>query len=166
MKGKFIYIFMKKIFLLIVLSLSLTGCKFSPFSNGLDQKVDNQQGKIDELNNNQQGFLLELGKLKQENQIIADKIDNMQQGLINHNNSGVQILQGDGALLLVFSVFTIGMILLYHYYSENVKHQKAAEILAQSIADYDDAELEKNVYTMALNSPVEGHIYKIMNKKS
>lgn len=160
---------MKK-FLFLAIILSLTGCgKFSPLSPELDQKIDNQQGQIEELKNNQNGLMLDLLKLRQDANVNAEKIDNFQQGLLNikgnsNENTGVQILQGDGALILIFSLCTIAMLLIYHYRTQYTKYAKVADIMAQQIVSYDDKDLDDRIFLAALNTNIEREMYELFIK--
>ena len=142
-------------------ALFTTGCgNLSPTA-----RIDNS-GEIDELKNNQNGVMLELLKFKAQQEINARDIKNLQQGLINTNNEnhGVQILQGDGALILIFALGTIGMLLVYHFRTRAVKIEKAAGILAQQIALFDDVGLENNVFMAAMNTEVEAEVYHFITK--
>lgn len=157
---------MKRIFLLF--ALLLTGCaSINPRNN---PKIDNQNGKIDEIRNNQNGVMAEIGKLKQDSQITNSKLKEVQNGLLNMNaaisrndNSGVQILQGDGALIFVFSLSVIGM-LLYWYRDKAIKNEKTNEILVKEIAKFNDANLNDNIFRAAMNSTSEKEIYHLMTK--
>jgi len=156
---------MKQLFLTFL--ILLVGCNVSPLSPRLDQKLNNQNGQIEELKNNQNGLLLEIGKLRQESEIHARDIENAQQGIVNlkgSNYSGVTILSGDGGLILVFSLSVMAILLIYHYRTRAVKSEKSAEILAQQIAIYDDVSLDDKVFLSALNTPVEREVYHLMVK--
>lgn len=151
-----------------LLLLGVAGCgnKISPLSPELTQKLNNQDGKIDEVKNNQNGLMIELGKLKQESQIHARDIENNQQSIIalkdSHNNTGVQILQGDGALVMVFAIVVIALLLVYHYRTKAVKHEKTAEMLAAAIGH--DQAAANRVFMAALDSDVEENIYALIAK--
>jgi len=95
---------------------------------------------------------------------MARDVKNMQQGLINSNNdnSGIQIFQGDGGLIVGFSIMVIGILAVFHYRSMARKNKKAAEILAQQIAIYDDVGLDNEVFLAAMNTNVEEDVYHIM----
>ena len=162
---------MKRILLVLsILFLSISGCgRFDPLSPKLEQKIDNQNGKIDELKNNQNGVSLELMKLRQQTDLNARDIDNFQQGAVNlrgasNDNTGFQLIQGDGALMLIFGLGVIGMFFVYHYRTEALKNSKTANILAQQIAAHDDVNLDEKVFTAAMNSDVEEHVYQLMVK--
>lgn len=160
---------MKSFLGIIILSfLFFTGCaKISPFNPELKQKIENQNGEIEDIKNNQNGLMLELGKVRNENELQARDIRDAQQGLVNlkgNENSGIQILQGDGALILIFALGTIGMMLVFYYRTKYIKSEKTTEILAQQIALYNDADLDDKVFMAALNTDVESNIYHTMVK--
>lgn len=142
-----------------ILTALTTGCgKISPVSPELRQDLQNQNGQIEDIKSNQNGLMLELGKIRQQNEINTEKLDSFQQGAINIRN------QGDGLLIMIFAVATVAMILVYHYRTESLKHEKAADILAQQIAMHKDDELNEKVYLAALNTDVEKQVYRIMKK--
>lgn len=151
--------------LLASLLLVTTGCiDVSPLSPDLDNKIDNQQGKIEDIKNNQNGIMLDLLKLRNEQQQHARDVENQVQGMFNKSNSGVQILQGDGALILVFGVAVMAMFLVYHYKTRAEKSQKTAEIMAQQIAVFADHNLDNEVFLSAMNTEVEEDVYHMMVK--
>jgi hypothetical protein len=162
---------MKRIFviLLIALSTGLNGCaNFQPRNNS---PINNSNGKIDEIRNNQNGVMAEIGKLKQSAEIQSSQLKEVQNGLLNLNaslsrneNNGVQILQGDGALILVFSLAVIGM-LLYWYRDRAIKNEKSVEIMAKEIAYFNDPVLNDNVLRAAMHTESESHVYKMLTKK-
>lgn len=159
---------MKKWFLAIVLCLGLTGC--ANFNPRLDEKIDNQNGKIDEIKNNQNGIMDEIGKLHQKSDIQSSNLRDMQQGYLNiqshlfsRENNGVQILQGDGPLILIFASFVVGA-LIWYYRDESIRHSKAAEIMAQQIAAHGDEQLHEKVFQAAMYSPAEADIYHMITK--
>ena len=156
-----------KLLLAVTLLGLLAGCgRIDPLSPNLRNDIDNQNGKIDDIQNNQNGFLLELGKLKNDQQIMAENIQNMQQGLVNRNNenSGIQILQGDGGLIAACAIAIIINLVVYHYKTRATKKEKIAEILAQEISLYNDLDLENKIFATAMNTEVEEDIYKLMVK--
>jgi len=159
---------MKYLLALIILGLLLfPGC--GNLSPRINDRIENQDGVIEELKNNQNGIIAEIGKLRQESEIHAEKLDNFQQGLVNLNaklssneNSGIQILQGDGALLLVFGIATVFIIMVFYYKNKSDKNEKAADVLAQSVVAYGDGELEDTVFINAMNSTAEKEIYHLI----
>ena len=161
---------MKKNFIIFIITtlVGLSGCaNLNPQNN---PKIDNQNGKIDEIRNNQNGVMAEIGKLKQNAEIQNSQLKEVQNGLLNLNmavsrneNSGVQILQGDGALILVFSLAVIGM-LLYWYRDRAIKSEKSAEIMAQEVAHFNDPVLNDNILRAAMHKNAETHVYQLMSK--
>lgn len=140
--------------------------RISPLSPEMQQRINNQDGQIEDIRNNQNGFMLELGKLRNQTDINARDIGNMQQGLINQSNqnSGVQILQGEGPIVMMFALGTIAMLLIYHYRTRAVRGEKVVELLSDQIALYDDVHLDNNVFMSALNTNVEDDVYHAMIK--
>ena len=149
---------------LAILMLCLTGCKISPVSPELDQKIDNQNGRIEDINSNQNGLMMEFLKLRNQTEINARDIGNLQQGIINQSNqnSGVQVLQGDGPLIMIFAFGTIGMLLIYHYRTRAIKNEKIVEIMSDQIALYDDVHLDNDIFMSAMNTDVEKEVYDSM----
>lgn len=158
---------MKK-FLFLGLMLLIVGCgKVSPVSPELDQRLNNTDGKIDEIANNQNGLMLELGKISQKQEIIGRDIENAQEGIINlkgSSNSGVQIFSGDGGLIALVTLMLSMSYAIYHYRSKSIKSEKTSEILAQQIALKDDSDLSEKVFMSALNTEVEKDIYHLISK--
>lgn len=155
--------------LAIVFALGASGCaNLNPRNNS---PIDNKNGKIDEIRSNQNGVMAEIGKLKQSAELQNSQLKEVQNGLLNLNaslsrneNSGVQILQGDGALILVFSLAVIGM-LLYWYRDRAVKSEKASEIMAKEIARFNDPALNDNILRAAMNTDTEAHVYHLLVRK-
>jgi len=161
---------MKNLITLLVfgLSLSLAGC--GNLSPQQDQRIENQGGEIEELKNIQNGVNSEIGKLRQEAEITNSTLKEVQNGMINFNaklssneNSGIQILQGDGALILIFAIAVVGM-LLFHYRSLYKKNEKAADLLAQQITNRGDPYLDDVVFAAAMHTDVEKEVYHLMTK--
>jgi predicted PurR-regulated permease PerM len=160
---------MNKFFKIFVLScVFITGCG-SPFSPKLRQQIDNQNGKIDDISTNTNGIMLDILKLKNDQQIMQRDVENFQQGLINlenrNQNSGVQIFQGSGGLVVGFALTTIGMLLIYNYRSKAIQHQKTAELLAQQIVLHDSEDLQENVFKAAMYTNVESNVYHLITKQ-
>lgn len=161
---------MKRIFLILIIMLLAAGCgnNLSPLSPELKQNIDAQNSKIEEIKNNQNGVNLELGKIRSNQTVTAEKLDNIQQGLVNlkgSSNSGVQILSGDGTMIALFSICIVAMILIYHFRTKAQQHEKTANILAQQISNYGDSNLENQIYMAALNSSVEENIFNLIKNK-
>lgn len=156
---------MKKIFIVLTfLSLFLTGC--GNLSPRHDQKIDNSDGKIEEMKSNQSGIMSEINALKQRADIQDSKLDKIQQGMFNwqsnHENTGVQILSGSGGLIFgIIGVLIVGVIAL-HYRSVAKMQEQTANILAQSISQLNDETLNNAVYQKAINTAVEENVLKVM----
>lgn len=160
---------MKRILFIFVCIFSLTGCSgFNPMS---EQRINNQDGKIDEIRSNQNGVMLELGKLRQSTDIQNSQIKEFQQGMFNLNaalskndNSGIQILQGDGALILVFGLGVVGMV-LYWYRDRTILSEKSLDIITKEVARMNDPILNDNILRAAMHTPTETKIFHLITKK-
>jgi hypothetical protein len=146
----------------------LAGC--GNFSPRLQNRIDNKDGKIDEIKNNQNGIMLEIGKLRQQAEIQNSQLNEVQQGFLNLNaagvrneNKGIQILQGDGALIMVFSIIALGMFLLY-YKNKSDKNEKIANVLAGEVMLANDPVMNDNILRSARFTPLEKPIFEIMKK--
>lgn len=157
---------MKKI-LLLVLAVSLVGCNFSPFSPANRPRIRNN-GEIGEIKNNQNGISAELMNLKSRMDIMAQEIQNIQNGFINHNNknNGVQIFQGDGGLLVGLSCIAFLAIVALNYRMKSEKYRKTAEIFGEKIKQMNKPELEEEILVGALEKKVESEVFKILGHTS
>ena len=115
-------------------------------------------------------MIAELGKVRQEISAQNSKLKEIQSGLVNLNaaisrneNSGVQIIQGDGALIFIFSLVVLGM-LMFWYRDRAVKSEKASEIMAKEIAKFNDPELNESILKEAINSNSARRIYELIKK--
>lgn len=156
---------MKKFLLSIFICLMFSGCGFSP---RMQNRFENKNGQIDEIRENQNGIMLELGKLRQNAEIQNSQLKEVQQGMLNLNatgirneNKGIQILQGDGALILIFALGTVGMI-LFHYKKKADKAEQVANILAQEVALINNAELNDNILRASMNTQVKKEVFTKM----
>jgi hypothetical protein len=137
---------MRNAILITLVVLSMSGCaNISPRNR---QNINNEKGEIGDIRNNQQGFMLELGKMKQDVQMIGSKLKEVQEGLINLNacvsrneNTGIQILQGDGALFLVFSC----AVLVFIFYYKNRKNEETLKTLTSKIVEVNDENLTNRI---------------------
>lgn len=155
--------------ILIFGTLLLSGC--GNLSPRINEEIDNQNGQIDEIRHNQNGIMTEIGKLRQEANIAAEKLENFQQGLINLNsklssneNYGIQILQGDGALMLIFGLGTIFLVMAFHYKDKAKKAEKTADIFAQAVIRQNNINLEENILSRAMNTEVEVETLNLLKK--
>jgi TolA-binding protein len=153
---------------LIFTTLAFSGCaRIDPLSPNLRQELQNQNGKIEELKNNQNGLMLELGKIRNQNEMNAKEIQDAQQGLLNikgMQNSGIQFFSGDGGLIVFLGLVMMSFLFIYHYRTRAVKSEKTAEVLAQQITLRDDPDLEDNVFLSVLNTDLEAEVYQVMVK--
>jgi len=158
--------FMRNFIFLIISFITLAGC--TDISPRLSSPLSNT-GRIDEMKNNQNGIIAEVGKLKQGLELQNSQLKDVQQGLLNLNaavskneNSGVQILQGDGALIMVFSILIIGMLLYYKNKSDN--SQKVCNILAKEVAAINDPVLNERILRSAVTNKKGKYVYNILKK--
>jgi predicted PurR-regulated permease PerM len=159
---------MKRWFLISIMILAIPGCG-GLLSPRLQEQIDNQDGKIEDIKHNLNGIIVEMGKLRNESEIHARDLDNFQQGLMNikaqissNENSGIQILQGDGALMMIFGLGAIGIISAFYYRERARKSKKSANMLAQAIAGQCDTNLDDEVFRRAMNTDVEKEVYHLM----
>lgn len=150
--------------------LALSGCgNLSPRADPkLDQKIDNQNGKIGQIESIQNGMKNEIGKLQNQAEIQNSKLDRVQQGLLNvqSNNSGIMIFSGPGGLMagiMIFMALGAGVI----YYRRHAQIQeKTADILAEKLVMLNSPEVEDAVFTAAMHTNVaENMLSLIKNKK-
>jgi hypothetical protein len=154
-------------FIFLTISLIVfSGC--ADISPRLSSPLSNS-GKIDEVKSNQNGIIAEVGKLKQGLELQNSQLKDVQQGILNLNaaiskneNSGVQILQGDGALIMIFSIVTIGMLLYYKNKSDN--SQKVCNILAKEVASINDPILNEKILRSAVSSKKGKDVYNMLKK--
>ena len=157
---------MKKLFTLsVVLFAALTGCardNLSPFSPRAQQRIENQ-GKINDIKSAQDSIMKEVGQLRTEVAGNQNKIQSTT-GTNNRANTGVQILSGDSALVVIFCLGALGILGVVYYRTKSVKAEKTANIFAQQIAMHNNSTLNDNVFLAAMNSPVEAEVYHTMVK--
>lgn len=160
--------------ILVAGTLLLTsGCgNLSPrdnFSPRQQQEIDNQNGRIGDIESISNGMKAELLKLQQNDEIQNSNLEKVQKGLLNLQsnfaNSGVAIFSGSGGLLFgVFVIFSSCVMVMY-YRTNAKKSEKTSEILAEKIAEKQDEELEEEVFKAALYSDVEENVYHLMMAK-
>ena len=151
-----------------ILCISIAGCaNFNPRNQ---QKINNQQGHIEDIRNNQNGVMAEIGKLRQEIGIQNSKLKEIQNGMLNINaalsrneNTGIQIIQGDGALIFVFAIIVIGMILFW-YRHRAVQGEKNCEIMAKEIAKFNNPVLNENILKSAARNNTAPEVYGLLKK--
>lgn len=160
---------MKQLILSMIAAICLvatSGC--GNLSPRQDQKIDNKDGHIDEIKNNQNGIMSELGTLKNQSDIQNSKLDKVQQGMINmqstNENSGVQVLSGPGGILVTMVGFACLTVLLLHYRSQAKIHKISANILAERMVHMGDPALEDSVFQAAMHTAAEENILDLVKK--
>jgi len=156
---------MKTLTSLLIVLVLFSGCtNFNPKS-----RINNSNGKINDINNNQNGMMLELGKLKQDAEILNSKLKEIQNGLLNLNmavsrneNTGVQILQGDGSLFLIFSCVALICI----FYFKNKDNEDTIKIFAEKIMESPDENLQESVVDAAMAKNKGEKVLSLLKKAS
>jgi len=143
----------------------IPGCPdISPFSPENRNRIEGVEGDIEEIETVQDSLVLELQRLRQENTIMAEKIESFQQAQGNFidQNSGIKI--GDGFIIGGVLLIGFAMFLIYHYRTKMLQNKEASEILAQQVALYDDTDLNDQIFMAAMNTKAEGEVYHLMVK--
>ncbi len=163
---------MKKFIMLIAIACFaiLPGC--DNFSPRQQQKINNQDGKIGEIETMANSMKAEIGKITANDEIRDSKLDRVQKGLANvqanvetHNeNSGVQILSGSGGIMLV-GIALFGWIMSLYYRHHGKKAERTANLLAERIVTQRDPMLVDKVFQAAMYSDVEEHVLNLIKKK-
>ena len=154
-----------KLFLASLLILTIIGCaRIDPFSPKNKQAIQNQ-GTIEELKTNQNSMVADMLKLRQDQTIVARDMDKVVTGIGNKQNTGVQLFQGDGALLAIVTL--AGMLIAAgvfasYFKTQAVKNEKTANILATEIALQNDQELNDRVCLAAMHTEVEDKVYHML----
>jgi len=155
--------------LAIVAALALVampGC--GNLSPRQQQEIDNQDGRIGNLENLANSMKIELGKVQSQNDIQDSQIGQMQQGLVNnqsnYENSGVQILSGPGGLIVSLIGIMAAVVLVLHYRRIAKVQEKTAELMAQSIAEMQDPVLEDHVFRACMHTETEENVLNLMRK--
>lgn len=150
----------------IVGMLILPGC--GNLSPRQQQRINNQDGKIGEIENMANSIKAEVGNLKTQNDIQNSQIGQMQQGMVNmqsrYENSGVQILSGPGGLIFSIVAILAATVIALHYRGVAKVQTKAAEIMAQTIASHDDEALNDRVFQAAMYTDAEETVLHLMKK--
>lgn len=150
-----------KIILATGLLFMATGCgNLSPRINPeLQEQIDNQNGKIEEIEHMQNSMKNEMLNNQQR---LSGEFEDFQQGLINAQ--GINILSGPAGLAICFGGLLV--VLTIWYYREQAKqNERALNIMADAIKQHEDDELESEIVKMAINSPAERVIFQKLCKK-
>lgn len=160
---------MKKFFLALVAVVCLgvlPGC--GNLSPRQDQEIDNQNGRIGNLENMANSMKAEIGKLQTQTEINGSNIGQMQQGLANvqtnYENSGVQILSGPGGLIVSILGILGAVVLVLHYRRVAKVQEKSADLMAQSIVERQDPQLEDNVFRACMHTETEENVLNLIKK--
>ena len=160
-----------KIFLVVLFGLFVTGCANGNFSPRNNPKINNEQGKIDEIKSNQNGVLAEIGKLKQDAQIMESQLKEIQNGLLNVNamisrneNNGIQILQGDGSLIMVFCIGIFAIMLFYR--NKYIAKEKSISIIAKEVSLFNNADLNEKILRAAMTKGEGKQMLKLLQNRS
>lgn len=153
--------------ILMVFCLFAVGCgNLSPRQR---QEIDNQNGKIGEIENMANSVKAEVGNLKAQNEISNSKLDRIQQGLANiqstNENSGIQILSGPGGLTLALIAVAGGVILALYYRKIAQVQEKTANLMAERIVLKEDPALMDQVFQAAMYTDVEENVLNIIRKQ-
>lgn len=158
---------MKTVIYGLLMSLLLaTGC--SPFSPQLQQPLNNQNGKIDQIDNLQNSLKADVAALKQKVEIQGSTLEKVQSGLLNlqsnANYNGIQILSGSGGMFLGLFGFIILGGFVYFYKQEAAKQAKAADILAKQVVAEQNPKLTDEVFKAASYTDVEAEVYHAIKR--
>jgi predicted PurR-regulated permease PerM len=157
---------MKKYILILFLFIFLSGC--GSLSPRQDQKIDNSNGKIDEIKNNQGGIISEIGNLKNQQEIQNSKLERIQQGLLNiqnsYQNTGVQIFSGPGGLIVAILGFFCLTIVILHYKQKSDKYKETCNILTESLVNLHNPILEEKIFQAVMYTNSEDIVLELMNK--
>ncbi len=151
---------MKKLLITMALLLCTTGCgNLSPRINPeLQEEINNQGGKIEELENLQNSMKNEILK---NNQRLEGELQDVQQGMINLQ--GIQILSGPAGLGIAACLMVIGLTIWY-YREQAKKNEKIVNILTETIKGFQNPVLEEEVLKAAMFTAVEEDIYNRLYK--
>jgi hypothetical protein len=157
---------MKKIIAALILSLFVGCANISPLSPKNNNRINNQNGSIDDIKNNQNGLMADLANVRSKLELMARDVENLQQGFMNSNNKnyGVQIFQGEGGIIAGFALVAILGLLVVNYKVKADKFKKSAEIMAKEVRALKNKKLEDNILMSALDAKVEVDVYKILKK--
>lgn len=157
---------MKQIILMMCMLVAFSGCQ--RISPRFKPKIDNENGKIDEIKNNQNGIMGEIGTLKNQAEIQNSKLNEVQQGVTNlqanNENSGIQILSGSGGMAVGAMLIICSTIIILHYRNQAILSEKTANILTERIVNMKNPELEDAVFQAAMYTNVEEKVLNLVNK--
>lgn len=147
--------------------ISTIGCaNISPLSPKNNNRINNQNGTLEDIKNNQNGVMADLANVRSKLELMARDVENIQQGFMNSNNRnyGIQIFQGEGGLIAGVALIAVLGILVLNYRSKAQKYKKTAEIMGREIKCLKNKDLENNIFMAALSDKVEENVYNILRK--
>jgi hypothetical protein len=157
-----------RIILIAFLCCFITGCNVSPLSPRNNNKINNQNGTMEDIKSNQNGLMADLANIRSKLELMARDVENLQQGFMNSNNRnyGVQIFQGEGGLIAGLGLIAILGLLTYNYKTKADRYKKTAELLGRQFKSIipKNKELETNLYMSALGEKIEEEVYNILRK--
>lgn len=124
----------------------------------LQQQIDNQNGKIEEMESMQNSIKNEMLNNQQR---MEGQLSDVQQGMLNVQ--GITILSGPAGLAISFSVILV-FITIWYYRDQARQNEKAMNILAETIKNYKDPELESQAVLAVMNTEVEHKVLKKLSK--
>ena len=150
----------------IICLLSTTGC--GNFSPRQQPRIDNNQGKINELDNMANALKAEILKLQNQAEIQNSQLDRVQQGIANfqssQQNSGVQIFSGSGGLLVAIVGFLTLATIAFAYRREAKKQEKTADVMADRVVSTNNPALIEQVFQAAMYTNVEENVLNLIQK--
>jgi hypothetical protein len=149
---------------LALISMVISGCNVSPFSPQNRPKIRNNGGEIGDMNSNQNGVMAEIMGLKNRLDVIAQDVENLQNGLINTNNRnfGVQIFHGEGGLAAGVVLLVALALLAANYKLKSDRYKKTAEIFGGQIKKMSNSRMEDELLVAAIEKKVEADVYRIL----
>lgn len=111
-------------------------------------------------------MMTELLNLKNRLDVIAQEVENLQNGFINHNNknSGIQIFQGDGGLAVGLSIVVILALIAANYKIRSDRYKKTAELFGEKIKELNNPDVEEKILRSAMAKRVEAEAFKILSR--
>jgi len=157
---------MNKLIIAILVASTIGCANISPLSPRNNNRINNQNGTLEDIKNNQNGVMADLANVRSKLELMARDVENIQQGFMNSNNRnyGVQIFQGEGGLIAGVALIAVLGLLVLNYRSKAEKYKKTAEIMGREIRSLRNKDLENNIFMSALSDKVEENVYNILRK--
>lgn len=162
---------MRSIISMVALICCISGCNNMSPRQEIEKDINNQKGKIGHMEDLTNSMKTEIAKLQNEAEIQNSRLEKIQQGLANiqniNENDGIQILSGNGGLMLGGVLLCIVVVLgwmVLHYRLESIKHRKTAEILTKQIVLKNDPELEEQVFQAIMYTNVEENLLSLFKQ--